>query len=343
MIKTINIERQVFGSRLDTIGDTTLSYSADSSTYVGNINGRFMDNPPRLSRNHASLVWRYNVDVDRYLLIHVQGSHVVNIAKGRQYTYRAGYEVSRDDMNSIGFRLTPLFRAMPKMADIQTGRVDAQTDVNTEVNGDARPSKELASHLLKAVHEGQPLYISMDGNYGDRLKNDGVFESMELKTLLATIDSIAVDKRRYITFGFCVDDYYASVLKDVSVIIYLKDSLMTIPKGVRNLSWNEATTTTAVPLTVLDKEQEWRGANAPLWTPMQLSVMRKTVNGTDNLVGEEWKIWLSLGHLLSELNVSSWSEFAKLYEQMDAETREAFVDSIKEKSLLWPISDLTED
>ncbi len=47
------------------------------------------------------------------------------------------------------------------------------------------------------------------------------------------------------------------------------------------------------------------------------------MNGTDNLVGEEWKIWLSLGHLLSELNVSSWSDFAKLYEQMDAETREA--------------------
>ena len=341
MIKTINIERQAFGSRTDSIGDTTLFYSANSSTHAKDVKGQFMDTPPRLSLNHASLVWRYNADVDKYLLIHVQGSHVVNQAKGRQYTFRAGYEVSRDDMNAIGFQLTSLFQAMPKMGNMQSGRVEATAEVDTDINKSASPSEALASHLLKAVMDGQQLFISIESS-GDSLKNDGIFDSQELRTLLATIDNMAVDKRRYVLFGFCVDDYYVSVLEDVPVVVYLKDSQLTIPQEACCLSWEEVTTTFAGQ-PVLGIEQEWKGADAPLLTPEQIAVMRKTVNGTDQLIGGEWSIWTGLGHQLSELKVHSWSEFIQLHERMDEETRVQLFAAFKDSSLSWTLDGLTED
>ena len=341
MTKTINIERQAFGSRTDTTGDTTLLYSANPSNHVRNVNGKFLDNPPKLSLNHASLVWRYNADVDKYLLIHVQGSHVIHKEKGRQYTFRAGYEVSREDMNAIGFQLTPLFHSMPRMTNMQLGEVDATTKVDTNTTSHVRPSEALASHLIKAVIDGQQLYISMD-NPGESLKNDGVFEAIELKTLLATIDSIPIDKRRYATFGFCVDDHFASVLDNIPIIIYLKDSSITISQEARNISWEEATTTMVKP-SIVGIEKEWKGASEPLLTEEQLSVMRKTVNGPQSLIGEEWQIWLSIGHQLSELQVNSWPEFTTLFEQMDEKTRIAFIADIKNISLSWSIDEMTED
>lgn len=341
MIKTINIERQAFGSRTDNIGDTTLYYSANCSSHSSDVKGQFLDNPPKLSPRHASLVWRYNADVDKYLLIHVQGSHVVNSALGRQYTFRAGYEVSRDDMNAIGFSLIPLFQAMPKMANMPSGRVEAQTEVNTNSGKATSGSNSLASHLLKSVMDGQPLYISIDSNE-DSLQNDGVFESSELKTLLATIDNMPVDKRRYVTFGFCVDDHYASVLEEVPVIIYLKGSQITIPQKACHMTWKEVTTSFAgQPL--LDTAQIWRGADTPLLTQEQLTIMRKTVNGADSLKGEEWSVWTDLGHQLSELKIDSWEAFATWHEQMDEKTRIQLIDAVKEQSLSWRMEGLTED
>ena len=341
MTYTINIERKGFGSRTDSAGDTTLFYTAGASSHVGYINGQFLDNPPELSPNHASLVWRYNEDNDRYLLIHVQGSDVIFSAKGRNYSFRAGYEVSRDDVNAIDFQLHALFQAMPKMKDMEFGEVDAQTKVNTSIQSDVRPSNELASHLLKAIMDGEQLYISLD-NPGDNLKRDGIFESSELKTLLATIDSMPVDKRRYVTFGFCVDEHYASVLEDVPVIIYLKGSQITIPQKACHMTWKEVTTSFAgQPL--LDTAQIWRGADTPLLTQEQLTIMRKTVNGADSLKGEEWSVWTDLGHQLSELKIDSWEAFATWHEQMDEKTRIQLIDAVKEQSLSWRMEGLTED
>lgn len=341
MKKTINIERQAFGSRTDHIGDNTLFYSAEISYHVRNVSGQFVDNPPKLSLSHASLVWRYNGDVDKYLLIHVQGSHVISQALGRQYTFRAGYEVSRQDMNTIDFRLTSLFKSMPRMADMPSGRVEAKSEIEMNADSEAAPSSELESHLLKAVLDGRQLYISIECD-DDSLKNDGIFESAELKTLLATIDHVPVDKRRYMTFGFCVDDLYTSVLDGIPIIIYLKDSPITIPQGACKLSWTEATTTFASP-SVLGMDSPWQGADAPLLTVKQLAVMRKTVNGTSSLEDEEWKIWQSLGHQVTELKVDSWETFGNLYERMDDETRTLLIKNVKEVSLTWPLDGFSED
>jgi hypothetical protein len=341
MKKTINIERQAFGSRTDHIGDNTLFYSAETSYHVRDVSGLFVDNPPRLSLSHASLVWRYNTDVDKYLLIHVQGSHVISQALGRRYTFRAGYEVSRQDMNTIDFRLTSLFRSIPRMAEMPSGRVEAMAEVEMNANSETAPSSELESHLLKTILDGQQLYISIACD-DESLKNDGVFESVELKTLLATIDHLPVDKRRYLTFGFCVDDFYEPVLDGVLVIIYLKDCPITIPQGACTLSWVEATTTFASPST-LGLDIPWLGAEEPLLTEEQLAILRKTVNGTACLEGEEWKIWQSLGHQMTELKVDSWEEFGNLYERMDEETRAQLVDVVREASLSWSLEGLSED
>ena len=101
MRKKIDIAQFASGSRTDHIGDTTLFYSAGYSRHANDVSGLFIDNPPVLSPRYASVAWLYHADVDKYLLLHVQGSHVVSTALGRNYPFRAGYEVSRDDMNQI--------------------------------------------------------------------------------------------------------------------------------------------------------------------------------------------------------------------------------------------------
>ena len=108
MRKTIHIAQFASGSRTDNIGDTTLFYSAGFSKHANDVSGLFLDNPPVLSPRYASLIWRYYADVDQYIAIHVQGSHVVNSAMGRSYPFRAGYEVSRDDMNAIDLTLAAM-------------------------------------------------------------------------------------------------------------------------------------------------------------------------------------------------------------------------------------------
>ena len=181
MVRNINIAKFASGSWPDNIGDTTLFYSAGYTRHASDVSGLFLDNPPVLSPKHASLVWRYNADVDKYILIHVQGSHVVSKALGRIYPFRAGYEVSRDDMNLIGFCLTSLFQVMPRLQKMPEGRVASDTAVNVSRPMPTNAAQVLADHIMLALIHGSPLYIALD-IIGERYFGDGVFDG-ELQTL----------------------------------------------------------------------------------------------------------------------------------------------------------------
>ena len=341
-MKTINIEKYGFGSRPDSIGDNTLFYSGKASKHAKDVNGFFVDSPPKLSPNHASLVWRYYHDTDTYLLIHVQGAHVVSKAKGRQYAFRAGYEVSRDDMNSINFQLTRLFEAMPRIATMASGRVeDTKTSIDTKDVTKAQPSKGLSHHILKAVMEGTPLYISIK-EHGESYKNDGIFKSEELNVLLATIDQLPIDKRRYVGFGFCVDTNFAPVLDTIPIIIYIGGSSISIPDNACVLTWDELTNTSPAE-NLMDDNTLLPGESSPLLTYEQMAVFRKTLKGTSDLKDSDWQIWLGMGHQLSELNQCSWSSFWTQYNRMDSQTQQEYINCIKDSSLSWSMEELTED
>lgn len=345
MNKTIHIAQFAAGSRYDNIGDTTLFYSEGFSKRANDVSGIFLDNPPMLSSRHASLVWRYYKDVDRYILIHVQGSHVVSSAMGRNYPFRAGYEVSRDDMNAIDFSLTSLFAVMPRIENMPKGRTEAQRDIACGHPYLSRQAEALAGQLINALIRGQRLYLSMpvpDEDY----RCDGIFNAPELTVLLTAIESLPLQLRRYATFGFCIDDRFSFVLDDVLLMVYDEDSKINIPSNAIAMSWEKAVTTPpvvdAVSLNAL-QAVKLPGANSPL---LSLDALRQAVDvarkSPADLTAAEWPIWIALGRQFGELQVTGWPQFAAYYQRMDAQTREQWVAYCRKTSIGWPLNGFSE-
>ena len=345
MVKNINIAKFASGSWPDNIGDTTLFYSAGYTRHASDVGGLFLDNPPVLSPKHASLVWRYNADVDRYILIHVQGSHVVSKALGRIYPFRGGYEVSRDDMNQIGFSLTSLFQVMPRINRMPEGKVASDTFVNVSHPLLKNAAQNLADHIKAALLHGTPLYLAFD-IMGEEFFGDGVF-SGELQTLTAAIESLPMTLRRYATFGFCVDEHYLDVLGGVPVVVYDKVSKMPVPQNAISMTWEEATAQPA-HLSVNDinllQNIQLPGELGPLLTYDNMQRAFK-VSGmtTEQLRGSDWTIWRMLGNSFDSLGTKGWREFRNNYGRMDGESQQAYVSSVRDVSLGWSMEGFHED
>lgn len=342
---TINIAKYASGSWPDNIGDTTLFYSAGYTRHGSDVSGLFLDNPPVLSPKHASLVWRYNADVDHYILIHVQGSHVVSKALGRIYPFRAGYEVSRDDMNKIGFCLTSLFRAMPRIGRMPEGRVDAVAVVNVGNPIPTTAANTLRTHIIRAMLQEKPLYLAFD-IMGEEFFGDGVFTG-ELQTLTSAIEGLPLNIRRYATFGFCVDEHYLDVLDDVPIIVYDRVSKMSVPQNAISMTWDEATTS---PARIGEKEDallrsiKLPGAQEPLLSFDNLKRAFKVGGMTsDQLRDSDWTIWRKLGNHFSQLGTNGWKAFRNYYSRMDAESQQAYVKAMRDVSLGWTMEGFHED
>ena len=343
MKRLINITQFASGSRTDNIGDTTLFYTSGFSKHANDLAGLFLDNPPVLSRDYATLIWRYYQDVDKHILIHVQGSHVVSSAMGRNYPFRAGYEVSRDDMNSIEYRLSSLFNAMPRISALPSGRVEAAKEIDVTASYTNRASECLAEQILNAITEKKRLFISIDVN-GTTYRNDGVFSAQELQIMLSAIESLPLQLRRYVSFGFCVDENHSTVLDEVLVVVYVKGSKLLIPHDAILLSWYEAISKTTA-FTMDDKRTLSRillpGADSPILS-MNNFFKALTIHSKDpsQLKGEEWSLWLSLGHHLEDVSISNWVQFKKYYETMDSPTQDLLAQLHHGNSLHWPVDNL---
>ena len=345
MVENINIAKFASGSWPDNIGDTTLFYSAGYTRHASDVSGLFLDNPPVLSPRHASLVWRYNRDVDRYILIHAQGSHVVSKALGRIYPFRAGYEVSRDDMNKIGFCLTSLFQTMPRIQKMPEGRVDAGAAINVGQPQPTPAAQALASHIKAALLHGAPLYIALDV-VGDEYFGDGVFVG-HLQTLTAAVENLPMRLRRYATFGYCVDEHYSDVLDEVPVVVYDKASRMQIPQNAVSMTWGEATTQHAR----IDKNEEslllqiqLPGEHEPLMDYGQLQRAFKVgALSTEQLRGSDWSIWRMLGNSFVQLGTGGWKMFRDYYAKMDGESQQVYAKAMSNASLGWTMEGFHED
>lgn len=342
MSKLINISKYASGSWVDNIGDTTLFYSGESSRHAKDVEGFFLDNPPRLSASCASLVWRYYQDTDKYLLIHVQGSHVVNRALGRNYPFRAAYEISRKDINDIHFNIPAIFDAVPRIKSMKGGRIPLETTVNSSTPW-PQGSDILRDNIEQAILSGKQLYVEL--NVKDELyREDGVFDAPELKILLGSIGDLPDDIRRYATFGFCVDGLFEPVLDNVVVVIYQKGRNINIPSGAVITTWTDAISSNVVRPSSTRVEFSFPGANESLMNYDQLqaaiSVSRKNPS---ELQCEEWKTWLAIGGQLSKLRVDNWKSFSDLYSHMDADTRKQFRNLMMAKSVTWSIAGLTHD
>lgn len=345
MVRNINIAKFASGSWPDNIGDTTLFYSAGYTRHASDVSGLFLDNPPVLSPKHASLVWRYNADVDKYILIHVQGSHVVSKALGRIYPFRAGYEVSRDDMNLIGFCLTSLFQVMPRIQRMPEGRVASDTAVNVGRPMPTNAAQVLADHIMLALIHGSPLYIALD-IIGERFFGDGVFEG-ELQTLTAAIECLPMTLRRYASFGYCVDEHFCDVLDGVPIVVYDKASKMAVPQNAVKMTWEEATEKRAqVGKNEEDLLQRIQlpGEHGPLLVGDSVQrAFKVSVMTPEQLQGGDWTIWRMLGNDFAQLGTKGWREFKNYYGRMDEESRKAYIESVREASLGWTMEGFHED
>lgn len=338
----IKISKYATGSWPKNIGDTTLFYSGDSSRHAKDVEGFFLDNPPRLSPDCAGLVWRYYQDTDRYLLIHVQGSQVVNAALGRNYPFRAGYEVSRDDMNAIKFNIPAVLKAVPRIANMQGDRVPLETEVDDKTRW-PKGEETLKNNILNAFYRGQKLYIALDVP-GRKYHEDGIFDAPELKMLLGAIHQMPEDVQRYMWFAFCVDSNYDYVLDDVPIVVYLAGRNINAADGVKT-SWEEVTTES---LFKGNNPQPFNftlpGKNELLMPFSELrSAAVVAAKKVDELDGEEWQMWLKTDHDLSELNTNSWEDFARFVKCMDEKTRSEYIDSVRAASLKWELAGLRED
>ena len=346
MIKTINISKFASGSWPDNIGDTTLFYSEGYTHHASDVSGLFLDNPPVLSPKHATLVWRYNADVDGYILIHVQGSHVVSKALGRIYPFRAGYEVNRDGMNAIGFNVTSLFNAVPRIASMPEGRVACESEVVIrDSNNPTMEARTLATHMKNAFLKGKTLYVAL-GNIGEEYFGDGVF-NRELLTLTTAIDSLPLALRRYVSFGYCVDEHYADVLEGVMVLVYDKASKMVPPADALSMTWEQAVSQPAqVDMKDDDLLQAVRlpGEREPLLTSEQLKKAFKVVAmPVEKLRNDDWTIWRMLGNGFEQFSTHDWKTFRQYCDRMDIATKEAYARWAHNASLEWALEGFNEE
>ena len=304
--------------------------------------GFFLDNPPRLSPDCAGLVWRYYQDTDRYLLIHVQGSQVVNAALGRNYPFRAGYEVSRDDMNAIKFNIPAVLKAVPRIANMQGDRVPLETEVDDKTRW-PKGEETLKNNILNAFYRGQKLYIALDVP-SKKYHEDGIFDAPELKMLLGAIHQMPEDVQRYMWFAFCVDRNYDYVLDDVPIVVYLADRNINAVDGEKT-SWEKVTTES------LFKDKNPQPFNFTLPGKNELLIPFSELRSAavvaakkvDELNGEEWQMWLKTDHDLSELSTNSWEDFARFVKRMDEKTRSEYIDSVRAASLKWELAGLSEE
>ena len=342
MSKKIKLYQFASGSWPDKIGDTTLYYTENYSRRANSVGGIFLDNPPRLSPNCAGLIWRYYADTDRYLLIHVQGSQVVNSAMGRDYPFRAGYEVSRDDMNVIHFNLPAILKAVPRIATMKGGRVALETEVDDRTTW-PRGTQALADNILQAILQGKQIFIALEV-MGREYHEDKVFDAPELKTLLGAIGMLPEDVRRYAAFGFCVDGCYSLILKNVPVVVYLKERPIEIPKEAVRTTWQEVTIRTVVKNDGSSLSFKLPGANEKLLPADQLQrTIVVSKKKTQELTSDDWPVWLSMKHSLVEITTDDWETFADYYGRMDEATQKKYVESVQENSVKWKMNSLTKE
>lgn len=348
MRTTINIPKRASGAKKDQIGDGTLFYTGEVSDFNKSLSGWFIDNPPVLSQQHASLVWRYNHGLDRYILIHVQGSQVVSESMGRYYPYRAGYEISRDDMNRIGFSLTSLFAALPRIATMTYGRVDLETVVEEKRIMPAGPnSSTLAHNIMAAIVTGKRLMVEISPKGDGSWREDGIFKCLEMDTLLSAIDNMDIMLRRYATFAFCVDENFEPVLDGVPVVFYRAGCAIKPGADDLSMSWQEVVSR-KIPLTPLQSNLAtvfpYPGANEPLMTAEDMlkaySVFNKDVS---KLKGGEWDTWLKMGHKLTEVAPASWQQFKTYHDSMSGAVKKQFAMLNHAASLKWDIDGMTQE
>ena len=354
----IRIAKIAYGSLSTSIGDGTIGYTSGVSDRAREVDGRYVDIPPVLSKEYSTLIWRYYKDTDNYMLTHVQGSQVEDGAMGRVFSYRGAYEVSRTELNRTGWSVANIMSSMPRIRLYAHSEVWAdETDyVKHKNRGDNDVVVGLRQLISYAIDSGKRLFISIPSK-GRGLQCNGTFDSFEWSTLLEAVDSMDLSMRRYVSFAFCADQNYAKYLDEVLVTVYPRESKFVVPEGNIDCEWNQIK---AIP-----------GADAKLKDT--ITIMRTMPGESDKMlsIGEmqdrlqkmkeslvlarskrhadfdadDYAIWLVDGHTPSELSVDNWTDMERIMTLVgdDEKARKAVVATHRNNVAKWSAEGLTAE
>lgn len=364
--KTINIYKKVSGSQTKNFGDDTLLYSEGTSSMGELVSGMFMDSQRRLSVQYASLVWTYFASNDRYMMVSVQGDYTRFEAEARSYAYRATFEVSRAELNT----LTPdggkhlcfrsLFDAMPTMRQYDR-QEKAETMTTLDVSDGASSMFEteaqaLADHIIDAIVQQKRLFVALDVAGRTDLHDNALLATKEYDIITTTLELLPAPIARYATFALCVDDQHQNILDDVLLVVYVKGAYSHVPADALNLEWTQAVKPLSHPLLRYDAAKTQNIASTLPGAKegeklldfkemaarvAQISKSYDAIQQKDPLKGQlkgaEWPIW-QLEHSLADVKCNDWKTLKTCVSGAPQDVRAQLLVQHKKAAEAWKLS-----
>ena len=336
----INITKYVKGSQPDSAGDRTLYYTENYSKYGQMKCDGLSDSDMRLSPERSTFVATYSKSEDAYVFLHVQAQHWIFAGGARRYSYRGAFGVSRTDAEKVG-NVKSLVLNLPRIGSLEkyNGNVDAAceiTNYNLAVPDDS--AKNLASHIASAMCRGKHLYITIEENQLGAAKGDEIFDNNKFLMLLAAIDMLPANIRRYATFSFLADDNYSTITEDLAVNVCLKGCETAKKANDEVLAWKEAIGAPAA--LAADAAQGIFGLaqdDGKLYNLDEIfkfiaslpAIKAKMAEGKYSEVDTiEWKLWLLAGNDIAGVRVTTWDEYSKVKAALDSKTADAFAKNV---------------
>ena len=336
----INITKYVKGSQPDSAGDRTLYYTENYSKYGQMKCDGLSDSDMRLSPERSTFVATYSKSEDAYVFLHVQAQHWIFAGGARRYSYRGAFGVSRTDAEKVG-NVKSLVLNLPRIGSLEkyNGNVDAAceiTNYNLAVPDDS--AKNLASHIASAMCRGKHLYITIEENQLGAAKGDEIFDNNKFLMLLAAIDMLSANMRRYATFSFLADDNYSTIIEDLAVNVCLKGCETAKKANDEVLAWKEAIGAPAA--LAADAAQGIFGLtqdDGKLYNLDEIfkfiaslpAINAKMTEGKYSEVDTiEWKLWLLAGNSIATVRVTTWDEYSKVKAALDSKTADAFAKNV---------------
>ena len=336
----INISKFVKGSLPDSAGDRTLYYTENCSNYGQMKCEGYSDSEGKLSPEWSTLLATYNKSEDAYVFLHIQAQQWTFAGGARKYTYRGAFGVSRTDAEKVG-NVKSLGLNLPRIGSLEkySGKVEAACNItgyNLDISGDS--VKCLASHIASAMCRGKHLYITIEESQLGAAKGDEIFANNKFLILLAAIDALPANMRRYATFSFLADGNYSSITEDLAVNVCLKGCKTASGANDEVIEWGKAVIAPAA--NAAQAVQNIFGLtqdDGKLYNLDEIfkfiaslpAIERKVAEGKYSEVDTmEWKLWLIAGNNIATVRVTTWDEYSKVKAALDAPTAAVFAKNV---------------
>lgn len=206
----ISIERTIYGSLVNSIGDDTISYSNGSSKEA-EIFRTLLDSDAnkKLASNYASLFLYWSPISRCHTFLHLQGNHVEFKADGRSFCTRGIYEISHKDMESIKYDYLSALDSIPRMSRME--KIEYGINPETEVNSVIYEENELDNNeklllgiVYSAILNNKKVFIKIKAIEDEYYENN-VLNCNRLRAIMKIVSLLPSKIAQYASVAFSVD------------------------------------------------------------------------------------------------------------------------------------------